>query len=63
MTRDEIERMVLDIIEADDYDLYKSLVPELAEDPDDAEDFLDQLVSVASAHINSREPVDKDYEC
>jgi len=55
--------MVLDIIEAADYDLYKSLVPELAEDPDDAEDFLDQLVSVASAHINSREPVDKDYEC
>lgn len=62
MTRTEIEAMVLDIIEAADYDLYKSLIPELAEDPDDAEDFLAQLVDVASAHIKN-EPQDRIYEC
>jgi hypothetical protein len=40
------EEIVLDIINEADYDLYKSLMPETAEDPEEAEERLKRLTTI-----------------
>jgi len=52
MEIEDVETMVKDIISAADYDLSKELDPELAEEPEFAEDFLRELVEVAISHLN-----------
>lgn len=52
MTRDQIKKMVLDIISEADYDLGKSFDPKLAEEPEYAEEALDRLIDMAEKHIN-----------
>ena len=52
MNREQIKAMVLGVITSYDYDAYKSLVPELAEEPEFAEQALDEMIDIAESHIN-----------
>lgn len=52
MNRKDVENMVYDIIEAADYDLAKKLKEETAEEPEFAQDFMNQLVEIAIGHLN-----------
>lgn len=55
MTRDQIKKMVLDIISEADYDLGKSFDPKTAEEPEYVEKNLDRLIDTAEQHINKAE--------
>lgn len=51
MTRTQIKAMVLDIIATADYDLYKSYLPECAEEPEYSAERLEELIVVAEKHL------------
>lgn len=52
MKLSDVEDMVRAIIEQADYDLSKQLNPDLAEEPEFAEEFMEELVSVALEWID-----------
>jgi len=51
--RSLLERMVKDLVETLDYDLSKQLDPETAEEPEFADELLEELVAVAHKHLDS----------
>lgn len=51
-SREKLKALVLDLVSELDYDLYKSLRPELAEDPEEAKILLETLIDIADRHIN-----------
>ena len=51
MTEQEIEAMILALMCEADYDLYKSLKPELAEDPESAQHQMEALKAIVLAHL------------
>lgn len=52
MNEEDVKNMIYDIMEAADYDTAKQLMPETAEDPDDAKDFMNMLVDIAISHLD-----------
>ena len=52
MDRDQIKDMIIEILTEADYDLAKSLTPELSEDPEAAEEEMDVLIYIAETHIH-----------
>ena len=52
MTDDEIQVMLMDVINHLDYDIYKSFLPELAEDPEGSKRIMEELISVVRDHLN-----------
>lgn len=53
MTRIQIERMILALIAAVDYDLAKSFDPKTAEEPEYIEEQMDRLVAVVKKHLEA----------
>ena len=52
MNRDEIKEMILDIINTVDYDIYKSMLPELSEDPDHAVQKMETLIDIVEKYLS-----------
>lgn len=52
MNRREVEEMIITMFEHADYDLSKQLDPDLAEEPEFAEDFMQELVDIAANWID-----------
>ena len=51
MTNDKIEKMVMAIVNELDYDKWKELQPDLAEDPEEAAATVAKLVQIARTHM------------
>lgn len=51
MKKSVIEKMILEIIAAVDYDIYKSFLPECSEDPDEIPNQLEELVDIVKKYI------------
>jgi hypothetical protein len=51
MTPKQIEDMLLDVIKELDYDIWKSCMPEFAEEPEEALKTMTALVKVAQKHL------------
>lgn len=52
MTNEQIEKMLLQVINELDYDLYKFFDPELSEDPEESEELMERLVEIVKKHID-----------
>lgn len=59
MTRNQIKKMILDLLGQADYDLMKSFLPETAEDPECSAKKLEELISMAEKHINKSNKIVK----
>ena len=46
MTRETAKQMILNLAMTLDYDVYKSLLPELAEEPEFADDLMEELIDI-----------------
>jgi hypothetical protein len=51
MTRKNIKAMIMALMEEADYDLAKSLDPEMAEEPEYAKEKLKRLIDIAQQHL------------
>jgi hypothetical protein len=51
MTRDQIKKMVLEVISQADYDLGKCYDPKTAEEPEYVQEELESLIDTAEKHI------------
>lgn len=51
MTNEQIEDMIRAIVSAADYDIGKTLDPELAEEPDEVPARMAELVAIAREHL------------
>lgn len=51
MNNSDLWAMILDLVEELDYDLYKALLPELAEDPEFLETQKERLILIARKHL------------
>jgi hypothetical protein len=56
MTRDQTRLALLDVFAALDYDLYKSFLPDCAEDPRGSQILLDELVTRFQDSMRRAEP-------
>lgn len=54
MNRKEIKKLLLVILEHVDYDIYKSYIPETAEEPEYAKEQMESLINVAEEHLKSQ---------
>lgn len=52
LTDKQIRKMILNLIEEIDYDIWKSFDPKLSEDPDDIEDKMNNLIIIAKKHLD-----------
>ena len=52
MTRDQMEKMVWEMLEAIDYDIAKSYDPETAEDPEYAKAAFEDLVDIVEDYVD-----------
>lgn len=46
MSDDKLEEIIMDLVSEIDYDIYKSLDPDTAEDPDEARETMGRLVQI-----------------
>lgn len=53
MTRNQIKKMIMDVLAVADYDLMKAFLPETAEEPEYAEAEMENLIDIAAKHINA----------
>jgi hypothetical protein len=51
MNEQQLDAMIMDIAEALDYDIWKSLVPELSEEPEEIEYEMERLRKAARKHV------------
>jgi len=54
-TQETVKDMVKHIINEADYDLYKSFDPNLAEEPEDAEDLMNDLCNIVWGYLHEAE--------
>jgi len=52
MTNDQIRDMVMKLVNELDYDIWKELQPDLAEDPEAAECLVRRMVGIARRHMS-----------
>lgn len=55
MTRDEIKDLIMVILGQADYDLYKSFLPECAEEPEYSAAELERLIDTVEEHLKKLE--------
>jgi len=51
MNKVQIRKMILQILEIVDYDLYKSFLKDSSEDWESAQEEMDQLISIVEKHL------------
>lgn len=51
MNRDQIREMIMVILGKVDYDLMKSFLPELSEDPEETDETMEELISLVEKHL------------
>jgi hypothetical protein len=54
LSDDKLREIVMDLMKEADYDLYKSLVPETAEDPEAAEERVNDLKEILRKHLTKQ---------
>lgn len=54
MTRQQIKKMIMDLLAHVDYDLAKSYDPKTAEEPEYAKEEMEKLIDIAKKHLKKK---------